>query len=68
MGKKAGLLMKYFVLKPAGDDEYAKASRFAMRAYARMIRRTNSRLSGELSDWADSESPLLEDSKEQNSG
>jgi hypothetical protein len=29
-----GLLMKYFVLKPAGDDRYAAASRKAMRAYA----------------------------------
>ena len=29
-----GLSMKYFVLKPAGDDAYAKASRCAMRKYA----------------------------------
>lgn len=29
-----GLKMKYFVLKPAGDDAYAKASRAAMNRYA----------------------------------
>lgn len=61
MNKKSGLLMKYFVLKPAGDDEYAKASRFAMRAYARSIRRTNLPFSNELLAWADNETPLLED-------
>lgn len=34
----SGLFMKYFVLKPAGDDVYAKASRKAMRAYAWMLK------------------------------
>lgn len=29
-----GLMMKYFVLKPRGNDAYAAASRAAMHAYA----------------------------------
>lgn len=49
---KAGLRMKYFVLKPAGDDAYAKASRAAMFRYARFIREDNPTLSRELTDWA----------------
>lgn len=32
-----GLHMKYFVLKPAGTDKYAVASRRAMSAYAQWI-------------------------------
>lgn len=47
-----GLLMKYFVLKPAGNDRYAAASRRAMRAYADFIREENVVLSDELRDWA----------------
>lgn len=47
-----GLEMKYFVLKPAGNDKYAAASRKAMRAYADFIRDENPVLSDELRDWA----------------
>lgn len=50
-----GLLMKYFVLKPAGNDMYARASRRAMRSYARFIREENPVLSDELRAWADAE-------------
>ena len=50
-----GLLMKYFVLKPGGTDTYAKASRAAMRAYAKMVRAENPDLSNELREWADRE-------------
>ena len=32
------LYMKYFVLKPEGDDDYAIASRRAMSAYAKWLR------------------------------
>ena len=32
-----GLEMKYFVLKPRGNDRYAAASRAAMRRYADVI-------------------------------
>jgi hypothetical protein len=38
---KIGLQMKYFVLKPKGEDVCAVASRRAMRAYALTVRRTN---------------------------
>lgn len=50
-----GLLMKYFVLKPKGDDLYASASRAGMRAYANIIRQENPQLSDELREWADRE-------------
>lgn len=53
----AGLIMKYFVLKPHGDDQYAKASRAAMRAYANHIKGENPELCQELREWADREMP-----------
>lgn len=55
----AGLTMKYFVLKPRGDDSYAKASRAAMRTYAKYIREENKELCDDLRDWADSETPAF---------
>ena len=50
-----GLTMKYFTLKPAGDDIYAAASRRAMRQYANMIERDNPRFAADLRSWADRE-------------
>jgi hypothetical protein len=50
-----GLVMKYFVLKPAGDDAYAKASRMAMRKYADAIEGENLMLATELRAWTDQE-------------
>lgn len=47
-----GLLMKYFVLKPSGRDEYASASRRAMCAYADAIEATNAGLAHDLREWA----------------
>jgi len=46
-----GLKLKYFVLKPDGDDEYAKASRIAMEAYAYEIYPSNPELAKDLLDW-----------------
>lgn len=57
----AGLQMKYFVLKPKGEDVFAEASRRAMRTYAEAIASENSELARELRDWADSETPYLTD-------
>ena len=54
-----GLVMKYFVLKPHGDDQYAAASRKAMRAYASHIQSENESLCQELREWADRETPAL---------
>ena len=51
----AGLVMKYFVLKPHGNDVYAAASRRAMRAYASHVLPENEELAKELRDWADRE-------------
>ena len=47
-----GLQMKYFVLKPKGDDPYARASRAAMHHYAKFIEQENPELAKELRDWA----------------
>lgn len=47
-----GLQMKYFVLKPAGNNRYALASREAMLAYARVIKSDNKELHDELIAWA----------------
>ena len=57
----SGLMMKYFVLKPAGGDAYSKASRAAMRAYATQIREENPELCTELREWADRETPPMDD-------
>lgn len=46
-----GLIMKYFILKPAGHSSYAKASRDAMEAYAKSIERDNSQLAADLRSW-----------------
>ncbi len=50
-----GLEMKYFVLKPKGNDEYASASRMAMHTYAFHIKKFNPKLAIELELWADEE-------------
>ena len=50
-----GLKMKYFVLKPEGKDKYAKASREAMREYARIIDSENHLLANDLYDWVNRE-------------
>lgn len=55
---KKGLEFKYFVLRPASKtfgDPYAHASRVAMRAYAKAIKKHNEVLAAELIDWADRE-------------
>lgn len=56
----SGLMMKYFVLKPAGDDVYARASRAAMMAYAQAIREENADLGKKLMDWVSTESSFEE--------
>lgn len=46
-----GIKMKYFVLKPEGDNAYAKASRTAMQAYSNAIAKENPELSDDLMQW-----------------
>lgn len=53
--QQAGLMMKYFVLKPHGTDVFARASRKAMRAYAALIMEENEQFGKELRAWADRE-------------
>lgn len=53
--KMSGLEIKYFTLKPKGNDPYAKASRKAMRAYALGIESENPELAEDLRQWADRE-------------
>lgn len=49
------LMLKYFVLKPAGPGAYAEASRAAMRAYAQAIAVHDFQLALELNEWVDRE-------------
>lgn len=50
-----GLKMKYFVLKPKGNNKYAAASRYAMKAYAKKIIDSDPELAEELVNWANKE-------------
>lgn len=59
-----GLQMKYFVLKPKGNDRYAEASRAAMNQYARLIEHENPQLAKELREWTQRE--LLQTDKVNN--
>lgn len=52
--------MKYFVLKPAGDDAYAKASRAAMLAFADVYVAENPQMAREVADWANQETAAAE--------
>lgn len=52
----SGLEMKYFVLKPRGNDAYAAASRKALRAYSSQIEEENPELGRQLRGWANKES------------
>ena len=45
------LVMKYFVLNPSKQDDYGRASRKAMLAYAEEICKENSELSNDLIEW-----------------
>jgi len=53
--ESVGLQMKYFVLKPKGDDAYAAASRAAMFKYATLIESENYELARQLREWAEKE-------------
>lgn len=55
MDNKHGLLMKYFVLKPEGNDIYAQASRSAMCEYARVVKEEAPTLANELLAWVNME-------------
>ena len=47
--------MKYFVLKPNGDDMYSLASRLAMRSYAYAIVEHDPELAKAMLEWANRE-------------
>lgn len=51
----SGLELRYFVLKPRGDDQYAVASRAAMRCFADHIQSENPALADDLRQWAHKE-------------
>lgn len=52
---QSGLRMKYFVLKPAGSNWHARASRAAMRRYAQFIKSLEPALSSQLMSWVEEE-------------
>lgn len=45
------LKLKYFVMKPSGSNEYARASRAGIHAYAQIIRDINPNLASDLIVW-----------------
>ena len=51
MSEKNGLFMKYFVLKPKGDDIYSVASRKAMQIYANTIMGKDPHFAQDIRDW-----------------
>ena len=51
-----GIEMKYFVLKPKGNNDWAAAARKAMRAYAKHIESIDPDLAESLFLWARNES------------
>lgn len=59
-----GLEMKYFVLKPRSKrlgDAYARASREALRAYAKSVADSDLELAEALWDWAREEAKYEND-------
>ena len=63
-----GLIMKYFVLKPKGNDAYAKASRAALSKYADWIIEENSDLALDLKKWVIDLTTLNDESEELKKG
>lgn len=43
--------LKYFVLKPRGTGDYAKASRTAMRVFAAEIEQSDPALANDIKAW-----------------
>lgn len=58
-----GMLMKYFVLRPAGDDWHATASREAMRVYAHYVQGANAKLSKDVTRWVNREEKAYQKTK-----
>jgi hypothetical protein len=57
--KTDGLYMKYFILKPKGEDAFAFASREAMKLYAKLVKSEAPGLSDQLTKWVESlETPI----------
>lgn len=55
MSKSTRLTNKFYVLKPEGEDVYAKASRTAMLTYAKVIYDENPQLAQDLVAWVATE-------------
>ena len=51
----SGIEMKYFVLKPKGENIYAEASRKALIAYAETIEDENPEMAQALIEWSSRE-------------
>jgi hypothetical protein len=49
------LQMKYFVLKPAGNDLFALASRRAMRVYAETVAKEHPDFANQIREWVNRE-------------
>ena len=53
------LMMKYFVLKPKGNDLFAKASRQAMLKYASVIRDEHPEFAAQIREWVGEEAKAV---------
>lgn len=63
------ILLKYFVLKPGGTNDYARASRTAMRVFATEIEQSDPRLSAQVKQWAyDEERKIVTEGKHETTG
>lgn len=52
--------MKYFVLKPGGADDFAEASRHAMKRYANHIELCgHGTFAGQIREWVEREEAAL---------
>ena len=58
MAEYEGITLKYFVLKPKGNDKYAFASRQAMLIYSELIKEVNPVLAKNLKEWSTREQDL----------
>lgn len=51
----SGLELRYFVLKPKGNNIHAYASRAAMKIYASIVESENPEFAQDLFNWVNSE-------------
>ena len=59
-----GLKLKYFVVRPEGNDTHARASRAALRTYSAVILKENEQLSKDIEIWVTKEEQIAKELNE----